>query len=159
MLGSEYAVLAEAAVVCFDDLADPALMRRRVEHHDDQELGALAHDVSGRLARLALDVEHAQSAGKTRRDGIGQERGPFRLAHLAPRLLVAAEIKVDLERRFQRRRANGRRAGLGAGTEEERRKEDQLSQLRPRLGTSTVSSRAKRGTLARCRECPSLRSG
>src|SRR5260370_5836498 len=92
-------------------------MRRRVEHDDDQELGALAHDASRRFARLALDVQHAQSVGKTRRDGIGQERGPFRLAHLAPALLVAAEIKVDLERGFQRCRTDERRAGLSAGAQ------------------------------------------
>ncbi len=79
MFGPEHAVLAEAAVVGLDDLADPALMRRRVEYHDDQELGALAHDASRRFTRLALDVEHAQPVGKPRRDSIGQERGPFGL--------------------------------------------------------------------------------
>src|SRR5580704_14408384 len=115
MFGPEHAMLAESAIIGLDDLADPALMRRRVEHHDDQELGALAHDASRRFARLALDVEHAQSVGKTRRDGIGQERGPFGLAHLAAALLVAAEIQVDLTRGFERRHADGRCAGLGTG--------------------------------------------
>src|SRR5258708_31528596 len=96
MFGPEHAVLAEAAVVGLDDLADPALMGRRVEHHDDQKLGALAHDASRRFTRLALDVEHAQSVGKPRRDSIGQERSPFALAHLAATLLFAADIQDDL---------------------------------------------------------------
>jgi hypothetical protein len=38
--------LAEAAVVGLNDLADLALVRRRIEHDDNHELGALAHDAA-----------------------------------------------------------------------------------------------------------------
>ena len=43
------------------------MVRWRIEHDDEEELGALAADAARRIAVLARDVEHAQPVGKARR--------------------------------------------------------------------------------------------
>src|SRR5258708_20289046 len=59
LLGAEHAVLAEAAVVGLNDLPALALGRRRIEHDDHHELGALAHDAPPRPPPLAPALQHA----------------------------------------------------------------------------------------------------
>src|SRR3954469_22605448 len=95
LLDAEHAVLPVAPAVAVDDRPHLAEMRRRIEHHDGQPLGALALDDALRGAILAADVEHAEAVGKARRHLLVEERRPLRLADLAAALGAAAEIEID----------------------------------------------------------------
>src|SRR5689334_10535530 len=79
-LDPEDAVLAEAPAVGVDDRLHLRPVRERIEHHDDQELGALALDAAVGHEVLAAHVEHAEAIGKERRHRVVEEGRPFRLA-------------------------------------------------------------------------------
>jgi len=113
----EHLVLTEALRVGVDDRGDLRPMRGRIEYDDHHELRALGSDNSRRIAMLAARVDHRETGRKLRRHGVGQERCPFRFAHLAARRLVPAEVEVHLDGRLEGRCADHGRPLLRAGEE------------------------------------------
>src|SRR5690606_28172891 len=97
LLYPEHLVLTEALRVGFDDRGHPCPMGRRIEDDDHHQLRALRTDDPRRVAMLAARVDHREPRRKLRRHGVGEKSGPFRVAHLAARRLVPAEVEIDLD--------------------------------------------------------------